>query len=433
MGLNLPNFLLSKSKNKRMLEYQDLDHIDGVSISSVCADLYKDTRDDLVMFYFRDGASHASVYTQSKIISENIKWNLNQKSKKIYSLLVNARNANCFTGRQGYKSLEKIADQISQALTVKQKEDDDNPKIIKPKEIIFGCTGTIGEIFPEDKIKNKIPVLVKNIRYTQNKYIWMKAALGIMTTDTQPKMSMESCKIAGSSIKIFGIAKGSGMIQPNMATTLAYIFTDADLSNDILKKLLKKNISTTFNAISCDSDTSTNDMVSIFSTGKVKHSRIKNYNDKRIRDFEEALKKVLLSLAKRVVSDGEGASKFITINVENCKSEDDAKKIGFSIANSPLVKTAIAGEDPNWGRIVMAIGKSNILINLEKLSIKFGEISIINNGKLNLNYNETDIENYMKNDNIDININIFKGSKKFTTYTMDLTKEYIEINSDYRS
>ena len=433
MGLNLPNFLLSKSKNKRMLEYQDLDHIDGVSISSVCANLYKDTRDDLVMFYFRDGANYASVYTQSKIISENIKWNLNQNSKKIYSLLVNARNANCFTGRQGYRSLEKIADQISQGLTAKQKEDEDNPKIIKPKEIIFGCTGTIGEIFPEDKIKNKIPVLVNNIRYTQNKYIWMKAALGIMTTDTQPKMSMENCKIAGSSVKIFGIAKGSGMIQPNMATTLAYIFTDANVSNEILKKLLKKNISTTFNAISCDSDTSTNDMVSIFSTGKVKHPRIKNYNDKRVRYFEEALKKVLLSLAKRVVSDGEGASKFITINVENCKNEDDAKRIGFSIANSPLVKTAIAGEDPNWGRIVMAIGKSNVLINLEKLSIKFGEFSIINNGKLNLNYNESDIVNYMKNDNIDININIFKGSKKFTTYTMDLTKKYIEINSDYRS
>ena len=433
MGLNLPNFLLSKSKNKRMLEYQDLDHIDGVSISSVCANLYKLTRDDLVMFYFRDGANYASVYTQSKIISENIKWNLNQNSKKIYSLLVNARNANCFTGRQGYKSLEKIADQISQELTAKQKEDNDNPKIIKPKEIIFGCTGTIGEIFPEDKIKNKIPFLVKNIRYTQNKYLWMKAALAIMTTDTQPKMTMENCKIAGSSVKIFGIAKGSGMIQPNMATTLAYVFTDADISNEILKKLLKKNISTTFNAISCDSDTSTNDMVSIFSTSKVKHPRIKNYNDKRIRDFEEALKKVLLSLAKRVVSDGEGASKFITINVETCKSEDDAKKIGFSIANSPLVKTAIAGEDPNWGRIVMAIGKSNVLINLEKLSIKFGEFSIINNGKLNLNYNESDVANYMKNDNIDININIFKGSKKFTTYTMDLTKNYIEINSDYRS
>jgi len=433
MGINLPNFLLSKSKNTRMLEYQDLDHIDGVSISCVCANLYNDTRDDLVMFYFRDGANYASVYTQSKIVSENIKWNLNQNSKKKYSLLVNARNANCFTGRQGYKSLEKIADQISQELTLKQREDEDNPTKIRQKDIMFGCTGTIGEIFPEEKIKNKISALVKNVKYTQNKYLWMKAALGIMTTDTQPKMSMENCKIAGTSVKIFGIAKGSGMIQPNMATTLAYIFTDADISNEILKKLLKKNISKTFNAISCDSDTSTNDMVCIFSTSKVKHPRIKNYNDKRIRDFEEALNKVLLNLAKRVVSDGEGASKFITINVENCKNEDDAKKIGFSVANSPLVKTAIAGEDPNWGRIVMAIGKSNVLINLEKLSIKFGELSIINNGKLSLNYNEAEVANYMKNNNIDINISIFKGSKKFTTYTMDLTKKYIEINSDYRS
>jgi len=433
MGINLPNFLLSKLKNKKMLEYQDLDHIDGVSISSVCANLYKNIRDDLVMFYFRDGANYASVYTQSKIVSENIKWNLNQNSKKIYSLLVNARNANCFTGKQGYKSLEKIADQVSQELTEKQKEDEDNPKKIRAKEIIFGCTGTIGEVFPEEKIRNKISVLVNNIKYTQNKYIWMKAALGIMTTDTQPKMSMEKCKIGGSTVKIFGIAKGSGMIQPNMATTLAYLFTDADISNEILKKLLKKNIATTFNAISCDGDTSTNDMVGIFSTGKIKHTRIKNYNDKKLRDFEEALTKVLLNLAKRVVSDGEGASKFVTINVENCKNENDAKKIGFAVANSLLVKTAVAGQDPNWGRIVMAIGKSNVLINLEKLSIKFGELSIINNGKLSINYNEIEVANYMKNDNIEINIDISIGSKKFTTYTMDLTKRYIEINSDYRS
>ena len=194
MGLNLPNFLLSKSKNKRMLEYQDLDHIDGVSISTVCANLYKNVRDDLVMFYFRDGANYASVYTQSKIISENIKWNLNQKSKKIFSLMVNSRNANCFTGKQGYKSLEKIAEQVSQELTNKQKIDEDTPKKIKSKEIMFGCTGTIGEMFPEQKIKNKITELIKNIKYTQNKYIWMKAALAIMTTDTQPKMAMENCK-----------------------------------------------------------------------------------------------------------------------------------------------------------------------------------------------------------------------------------------------
>ncbi len=433
MGINLINFLSSKSKNKRMIEFQDLDHIDGVSISTVSANLYKDTRDDLVMFYFRDGASHASVYTQSKIISENIKWNLKQKVKKASSLLVNARNANCFTGIQGYKSLEKIAEKLSEKLTEKQKEDDDKPRKIIKKEILFGCTGTIGEIFPEEKIINQIENLVSKINYTQNKYIWMKAALGIMTTDTQPKMAMEVCKIGNSEIKIFGIAKGSGMIQPNMATTLSYIFTDADISNDILKKLLKKNVETTFNAISCDSDTSTNDMISIFSTGKIKHSKINNINDEKLKEFDLSLNKVLLNLSKRVVADGEGASKFVTINVQNCKKENDAKKIGFSIANSPLVKTAISGEDPNWGRIVMAIGKSNVSINLEKLSIKFGNLFIVQNGKFNSNYSEDEASEYMKNDTIEISVDIGNGSKNFTVYTMDLTKKYIEINSDYRS
>jgi len=433
MGINFNNFLSSKSKSKRMMEFQDLDHINGVSISTVSANLYNNSRDDLVMFYFREGANYASVYTQSKIISENIKWNLNQKVKKIFSLIVNTRNANCFTGKQGYKSLEKIAELASQKLTEKQKEDEDLPKKIKPKEILFGCTGTIGEIFPEEKISNKLNELVDKIKYTQNKYIWVKAALGMMTTDTQPKMAMEECLIGNSEIKIFGVAKGSGMIQPNMATTLAYIFTNADISNDILKKLLKKNISNTFNAISCDSDTSTNDMVSIFSTGKSKHPVIQSINDEKIKDFDFALNKVLLNLAKRVVADGEGASKFITIDIQGCKNEDDAKKIGFSIANSPLVKTAIAGEDPNWGRIVMAIGKAGIQINYEKLSIKFGNISVIHNGKLNSNYNEDEVSEYMKSDSIDINVDISSGSKSFKVYTMDLTKKYIEINGDYRS
>ena len=433
MGINLTNFLSSKSKSKRMMEFQDLDHIDGVSISTVSANLYNSSRDDLVMFYFRDGANSASVYTQSKIISENIKWNLNQKAKKIFSLLINTRNANCFTGRQGYKSLEKIAEITSQKLTEKQKEDDEEPKKIKLKEIIFGCTGTIGENFPEDKIKSKIPELINKLKYTQNKLVWMKAALGIMTTDTQPKMTMEKCFIGNSEIKIFGVAKGSGMIQPNMATTLGYIFTDADIKNDILKKLLKKNIATTFNAISCDSDTSTNDMVSIFSTGKSKHPKINSINDEKLKDFDNALNKVLLNLAKRVVADGEGASKFITVNVQECKNDIEAKKIAFSISNSPLVKTAIAGEDPNWGRIIMAIGKAGVHLNYEKLSIKFGTITIVQNGKVNPNYKEEEAAEYMKNDSIDIFVNISSGSKNFTAYTMDLTKKYIEINADYRS
>ena len=433
MGINLTNFLSSKSKNKRMIEFQDLDHIDGMSISTVGANLYKDPRDDLVMFYFRDGVNYASVYTQSKIISENIKWNLNNKSKKIFSLLVNTRNANCFTGKQGYKSLEKIATLLSEKLSDKQKEDESIPKKIKAKDIIFGCTGTIGETFPEEKIISKIPELIEKIKYTQNKYIWMKAALGMMTTDTQPKMAMEECTIGNSSVKIFGVAKGSGMIQPNMATTLAYIFTDADLSNDILKKLLKKNISTTFNAITCDSDTSTNDMVSIFSTSKIKHSKINNINDEKIFKFDEALNKVLLNLAKRVVSDGEGASKFISISITNTKNENDAKKIAFSIANSPLVKTAIAGGDPNWGRIVMAIGKANVPINIDKLSIRFGNLIIIQNGKLNPVYDENLVSDYMKNDDIEITVDCFIGNKNFTAYTMDLTKKYIDINADYRT
>ena len=415
------------------MEFQDLDHIDGVSISAVSANLYNSPRDDLVMFYFRDGANYASVYTQSKIISENIKWNLSQKVKKIFSLIVNTRNANCFTGKQGYKSLEKIAELASLKLTEKQKEDEDYPKKIKSKEIIFGCTGTIGETFPEEKISSKLEELINKIKYTQNKYIWMKAALGIMTTDTQPKMAMEECSIGNSEIKIFGVAKGSGMIQPNMATTLAYVFTDADIPNDILKKLLKKNISNTFNAISCDSDTSTNDMVSIFSTGKSKHPKINNINDEKIKNFDIALNKVLLNLAKRVVADGEGASKFITIDIQGCKNENDAKKIGFSIANSPLVKTAISGEDANWGRIIMAIGKAGVQINFEKLSIKFANISVVQNGKLNPNYNENEVSDYMKGDSIDINIDISSGSKSFKVYTMDLTKKYLEINGEYRS
>ena len=433
MGINLSNFLSSKSKNTRMIDFQDLDHIDGLSISVLSANLYKNNRDDLSMFYFRDGANHGSVYTQSKIVSENIKWNLNQNSKKIYSLLVNTRNANAFTGKKGYESLKKLSISISEQLTNKQREDEDNPKIILPKEILFGCTGTIGEEFPFKKILDQIPNLINKIKYTQNKFVWVKAALGIMTTDTKPKLAMEECKIGNKDIKIYGIAKGSGMIQPNMATTLAYIFTDAKLSNDILKKLLKKNISTTFNAITCDGDTSTNDMATIFATGKVENTQIKNINDKRIQNFDEALNSVLLNLAKRVVSDGEGASKFVTINVKKCKSEADAKKIAFSIANSPLVKTAIAGEDPNWGRLIMAIGKAGPDINLKKLSIKFGELKIIHDGKLYQDYSEQQTSNYMKNEIIEFDIEIFTGTKNFTAYSMDFTKDYIKINADYRS
>ena len=433
MVINIKNFLLSQNKKSKIGDFQDLDHVDGVAISAISADLYKEPRDDLVLFYFRDGANYASVYTQSKIISENIKWNLRLKNNSIKALLVNTRNANTFTGKLGFKGIAQIAEELSKKLTIKMIEDEEKINSVQPNQILFGCTGTIGEVFPTQKIKQAIPNLIKKIKYTQNKYLWMKAALGIMTTDLQPKLAMEICKIGNSEIKIYGIAKGSGMIFPNMATTLGYIFTDANLSSGVLKQLLKKNIETTFNAISCDGDTSTNDMVAIFATKKIKHSKIKKFNDNKLKDFDKSLHSVLLNLAKRIAGDGEGASKFVSVNVLNAKNIIEAKKVAFSIANSPLVKTAIAGEDPNWGRIIMAIGKANVQLNLNKLGINFGEIKVIEKGQLFSKYEEAEVAEYMREKKIDITVDLNIGGKNFTAYTMDFTKKYIEINADYRS
>ena len=254
-----------------------------------------------------------------------------------------------------------------------------------------------------------------------------------MTTDLVPKLAMEECKIGSANVKIYGIAKGSGMIFPNMATTLGFVFTDANLSSSILQKLLRKNIETTFNAITCDGDTSTNDMVSIFSTGMARNSKIKNINDSKIKDFDIALHATLLNLAKRVAADGEGASKFITVSVNNAKTQEDAKKVAFSIANSPLVKTAVAGEDCNFGRVIMAVGKSGVNINLNKLILKFGDIKIIEKGQISNLYNEIEAKEYMRSEKIEVYIDIGTGKKNFIAYTMDLTKKYIEINADYRT
>ena len=433
MPINIKNFLLSKNKKSKIGDFQDLEHVDGVAISAISANLYKELRDDLVLFYFRDGANYASVYTQSKIISENIKWNLNLKANSIKALLVNSGNANAFTGKLGFKGITQIAEELSKELTIKMSEDEEKKNSVKSGEILFGSTGTIGEIFPVEKIKKSLPDLLKKIQYTQNKYLWMKAALGMMTTDLLPKLAMEECTIGNSEVKIYGVAKGSGMIFPNMATTLGYIFTDADLPSGVLKKLLKKNIETTFNAISCDGDTSTNDMVSFFATKKAKHPKIKSINDKRLREFDKCLHSVLLNLAKRIAADGEGASKFISVKVRKARTFLDAKKVAFSIANSPLVKTAIAGEDPNWGRVIMAIGKAGVDLNLNKLAINFGNIKIIEKGQLFSDYEEIEVVEYMRGEKIDLTVDLNIGNKNFTAYTMDLTKKYIEINADYRS
>ena len=434
MTLNLKNLLNPKVKMSKMGEFQELQPIEGLQISSVSADLYGDGRDDLTLFFFNEGANFGAVYTNSRVTSASINWNLKIKRHFVKALMINTKNANTFTGTKGAHGLKEIAHALSKSLTLKSSQSPKGVKeVIKITDLLFASTGVIGEDFPYLKIKNRIPELVKKLRTEQNKYVWFKAASAIMTTDTRPKVAYEECKIGNKLIKISGIAKGSGMIAPNMATMLSFIFTDADIPSVFLKGILKKVIATTFNSITVDGDTSTNDMVTIFATGKAKNSRIYNVLDPKLQDFEKALHRLALNLAKQIVVDGEGAKKFITINVIGARSVAMAKNISFSIANSPLFKTAIAGEDPNWGRIVMAIGKSGENVYSSKIQIKFGKYLVAEEGKVSKDYNENDLKEYMKWDSIDIEVNLNIGSAFFTVYTCDFTHDYIDINANYRN
>jgi glutamate N-acetyltransferase / amino-acid N-acetyltransferase len=434
MTINLKNFLNDKKKLSKMGEFQELKEIEGLEISSVSADLYGNGRDDISLFYFKEGANYATIHTTSSIVSESIVWNQNSNKKKIRALLVNTKNANTFTGKQGFESLDEISKNLSKCLTVKESKTKEGiTDVVKAKDIIFASTGVIGEKFPVIQINNSIQTLVDKLKSDQNKLIWMKTASAIMTTDTKPKMAYEEINLGNKIIKIAGIAKGSGMIAPNLATMLSFIFINADIPSNILKSVLKKTASNTFNAITVDSDTSTNDMVSIFSTNKIKIGQNRGAADPVIKKIELALKNVCLNLAKQVVVDGEGAKKFITIKIINSKSVTRAKKIAFSIANSPLVKTAVAGQDPNWGRIIMGIGKSGEQIDQEKLVIKFGELLVAENGKISDEYDEQKLKEYMEFDSILIEVNLNQGHDSFECYTCDFTHDYIDINADYRN
>tara|TARA_B100000686_G_scaffold346425_1_gene433093 strand:+ start:619 stop:1923 length:1305 start_codon:yes stop_codon:yes gene_type:complete len=434
MTLNLKNLLNPKVKMSKMGEFQELQPIDGLQISAVSADLYGDGRDDLTLFFFDEGANFGAVYTNSKLTSASINWNLKIKRHFVKALMINTKNANTFTGTKGAHGLKEVALALSKALTLKSSQSPKGVKeVVKITDLLFASTGVIGEDFPYLKIKNRIPELVKKLRTEQNKFVWFKAASAIMTTDTRPKVAYEECKIGNKLIKLSGIAKGSGMIAPNMATMLSFIFTDANIPSVFLKSILKKVVATTFNSITVDSDTSTNDMVGIFATGKAKNSKIYNVLDPKLQDFEKALHRLTLNLAKQIVVDGEGAKKFISINVIGARSFNMAKNIGFSIANSPLFKTAVAGEDPNWGRIIMAIGKSGENIIPTKIQIKFGNYLVTEHGRVAKDYNETDLKEYMKWDSINIEVNLNLGSAQFTVYTCDFTHEYIDINADYRN
>ena len=376
--------------------------------------------DDLLLIELDQGASIAGVFTKSLTSSAPVnhcKHNLkSSKSPSVRAIIVNSGNANAFTGKVGDETVLNVSKYLSKKLNCNL------------NQIYTASTGVIGE-----QLDSKIIINGINKMRPAEKPDWLKAANAIRTTDTFSKLVSRKCHIDNVEIDIVGIAKGSGMIAPDMATMLGFVFTNANLPSNILQQLLKSANEKSFNSITVDSDTSTSDTVLLTATKKAKHKIIDNYNDKSLQNFKKTLNDVMLDLAKLVVKDGEGASKFITINVVGAVSKISAKKIAFSIANSPLVKTAIAGEDPNWGRIVMAIGKAGVQLNIEKLTIKLGDLTIVKNGNLNPNYNEAETSDYMKNDNIEINVDILSGSKKFTAYTMDFTKKYIEINADYRT
>ena len=434
MTINLKNFLNDKRKMSKMGEFQELKQIDGVEISSISADLYGDGRDDLTLFYFKEGANYAMLSTTNSIVSETINWNEKSNKKSIKALLVNTQNANTFTGKQGLESLDEIAKNLSKTLTIKESKSADGvDEAVKIKDILFASTGVIGEKFPVDKINGSIQTLVDKLKEEQNKLIWMKIGSAIMTTDTKPKLAYEQFTAGNKIIRIAGIAKGSGMIAPNLATMLSFIFTDVDLPSNILRSLLKRSVSNSFNAITVDGDQSTNDMVGIFSTKRVKIGQNRNIADPIIQKFELALKKLTLNLAKQVVVDGEGAKKFVTVKVINAQSILSGKKIAFSVANSPLVKTAIAGEDPNWGRVIMGIGKSGENIDKNKLTVKFGEFLVCEKGQISESYDEQKIKEYMQWDSVLIEINLNQGNDSFECYTCDFNKDYIDINVNYRN
>ena len=434
MTINIKNFLKDKTKLSKMVEFQNLKKIEGLEMSAVSADLYGNGRDDIALFYFSKGANYATLTTTNSITSEFIPWNNNSHKKIVKGLLVNTKNANTFTGKQGKESLDTLAKNLSRILTLKEsKSQKGTSETVKIKDLIFASTGVIGEEFPVEKIKDSLPTLVEKLRNEHNKMYWIKIASAIMTTDTKPKVAYEEIIIGDELIKICGIAKGSGMIAPNLATMLSFIFTNADIGSNLLKTLLKRSVANSFNAITVDSDQSTNDMVSIFSTKAIKIEQNLSLNDKSIQKFEIALKRLCLNLAKQIVVDGEGAKKFLTVNVINAKSLGSAKNIAFSIANSPLVKTAVAGEDPNWGRIVMGIGKSGELVDQKKLRIKIGNFIVAENGKISESYDEEKLKEYMQWDSIEIEVNLKLGNDAFKCFTCDFTHDYIDINADYRN
>lgn len=391
--------------------------IPGINIYTYSANLYKNSRLDVLFFLFDDEFNIAEVFTQSKTRSITLDWNeKNLKKGKVKAIIINAGNANTFTGDAGAKAMHKLVNFISQKFD------------ILSSKIFVASTGVIGEPFPFKKIINAVSKFDK-----AKKSNWLNAAKAIMTTDTFPKVSEASAMIDGKKVLIKGIAKGSGMIAPNMATMLGFIFTDANINRSVLQSILSEINEETFNTISVDGDESTNDTVMLISTNASKHKNIKNKNDRKLKDFVLKLKTIMGNLSEQIVRDGEGATKLVNINVSGAKNTNSAKSIARSVAQSPLVKTAIYGEDPNWGRIVMAIGKSREPINKKKLKIKIGSEIVAKNGTQSPAYNESKLKNYMKNDQIIISIDLGIGKGTAKMMTCDYSYDYVRINASYKT
>jgi glutamate N-acetyltransferase/amino-acid N-acetyltransferase len=399
-------------------DYPELPEVAGIRFATAEAGIKYKNRTDVLLVAMDPGTVVAGVLTRSKCPSAAVDWCRERLAGgTARALLVNSGNANAFTGQKGRTSTAASAAFVSEALGVSS------------DEVFLASTGVIGE--PLDP--QKFAAATKDMSGRLAPLPWMDAAKAIMTTDTFPKVATGTVEFDGVPVTICGIAKGSGMIAPDMATMLSFVFTDAPVSAEVLQGLLQPQIDKSFNAITVDSDTSTSDTCLVFATGKAGIPPIVNANDPRAATFAEALGDVLHDLAMLTIKDGEGATKLVTVNVTGATSDKSAVRIAQSIANSPLVKTAIAGEDANWGRIVMAVGKAGEPADRDKLAISFGDFRLAEDGERSPSYDEAAASDYMKNAELELNVDIGLGSGSATVYTCDLTHGYIDINGSYRS
>ena len=397
-----------------------IDPIPGVAIGIGRAGFYKHKRDDLLIMRFAPGTTAAGVFTRHGVGSAPVDWcraALKASGGQARALVVNAGCANAFTGEAGAGAVRAVMEAVSSELGC------------ATSEVLMASTGVIGVLLQYGKILNVLQEVLVEVQGDA----WVAAAGAIMTTDTFPKGAVATTEIDGKPVRIAGVCKGSGMIAPDMATMLAFVATDAAIAPDVLQAVLTPVAVRTLNAVTVDGDRSTNDTCLVFATGKAGNAPVTDIADPRVEGFKAALESVLLNLAQQLVRDGEGASKFVKVTVNGGATEASARKIARTVCESPLVKTAIAGEDANWGRIVMAVGRADEPIVREKIAIRFGDLWAAKDGAVSPDYSEAAMSAYMKRPELEIAVDVGAGGASASMWTCDLTHGYISINGDYRS